>query len=302
MPSDSQYLRYCSLIVSNSGGNGLDLASLRVVFNVRKTSDQTPNSLIVRVYNLTDATQKQIQNEFTSIVLQAGYQSNYGVIFSGNIKDVKFGKENATDKYVEIFAGDGDEAYNFSVINRTLSSGATIKDQVNASIASMSSAGITPGYIEDPVSVSLPRGKVMFGMSRDYLRQNALSSESTWSTQNLQVQFLKRTSLLPGEAVVLNSQTGLIGIPIQTTAGIEAMALLNPLLSINARVSLAENLIAGSVNEDPENPVAPFSSNGVYRILSLSYLGDTFGSEWYTKMVCLGVDQSAPPGKQVSSS
>jgi hypothetical protein len=302
MPNDSQYLRACSLIVTNSSGNGLDLSSLRVVFNVKKTSDQTPNSMIVRVYNLTDATQKQIQNEFTNVILQAGYQSNFGVIFSGNIKDIKFGRENATDKYIEILAGDGDEGYNFSIINRTLASGSTIKDQVNASISSMSSAGISAGYIEDPSSTSLPRGKVMFGMSRDYLRQSAQSSDATWSVQDLKVQFLKRTSLLPGEAVVLNSRTGLIGIPTQTNAGIEATSLLNPLLTINSRVQLNENLIAGSVDEDPQEPKASFASDGFYRVLSLSYVGDTFGSEWYTKMVCLSADQSAPTGKQVSNS
>jgi len=302
MASDSQYLRACSLIVTNSSGNGLDLSSLRVVFNVKKTSDQTPNSMIVRVYNLTDATQKQIQKEFTKVILQAGYQSNYGVIFSGNIKDIKFGRENATDKYIEIFAGDGDEAYNFSVINRTLASGATLKDQINASIDSMSSAGISVGYIEDPTPQALPRGKVMFGMSRDYLRQSALTSVATWSVQDLKVQFLKRTSLLPGEAVVLNSKTGLIGIPIQTNAGIETTCLLNPLLTINAKVSLNENLISGAVDDNAEKPKASFATDGIYRILSLSYVGDTFGTEWYTKMVCLAADQSAPAGEEVSSS
>jgi hypothetical protein len=302
MSNDSQYLRYCSLIVQNSEGNGLDLSALRVVFNVKKTSDQTPNSLITRVYNLSDATQKQIQNEFTSIVLQGGYKSNFGVIFSGNIKDIKFGKENATDKYIEIFAGDGDEAYNFAVVNKTLSSGSTIRDQINTTISSMTGLGVEPGYIEDPVDVSLPRGKVLFGMSRDYLRQSALTSESTWSVQDKKVQFLKRTSLLPSQAVVLNSRTGLIGLPIQTNAGVEATSLLNPLLIINAKISLDEGLISGSTSEDPDKQPLPLASDGIYRIISLSYVGDTFGLEWYTKMVCLAVDESAKDGEKVSSS
>lgn len=302
MADESQYLRYCSLIVQNASGNGLDLAQLRTVFNVKKTSDQTPNSLVVRVYNLTDATQKQIQNEFTSIILQAGYQANYGLIFAGNIKDIKFGKENATDKYVEILAGDGDEAYNFAVVNRTLAAGATLKDQVDATVSSMSSSGVSPGYIEDPDSISLPRGKVLFGMSRDYLRQNVQSSGSTWSIQDNKVQILKRTSLLPSQAVVLNSGSGLIGFPTQTTAGIEATALLNPLLTINARVKIDESSIAGSVNQTPDKPLVKVAADGFYRIISLNYVGDTFGQEWFTKMVCIGVDETAPAGEKVSSS
>jgi hypothetical protein len=302
MADNSQYLRYCSLIVQNASGNGLDLSSLRVVFNVKKTSDQTPNSMVVRAYNLNDETQKQIQNEFTSIILQAGYQSNYGLIFSGNIKDIKFGKENATDKYIEIYAGDGDEAYNFSVVNRTLSEGSTTKDQINVALESMSSNGVSPGYIEDPVEVSLPRGKVLFGMSRDYLRQSAQTSDATWSVQSGKVQFIKRRSLLPATAVVLNSATGMISIPTQTNEGIEATALLNPLLTIDARVMIDEKFISGTTDEDSREKRASLAPNGVYRILSLSYIGDTFGTDWYTKMVCIAVDESAPDGQKVSIS
>ena len=114
MIDQQQYIRNASLIVADAQGNGLDLASLRIVFKVKKSSAQTPNSAIIRVYNLSDNTAKQIREEFQSVTLQAGYQSNFGLIFKGNIKQVRFGRENSTDTYVDIAAGDGDQSYNFS--------------------------------------------------------------------------------------------------------------------------------------------------------------------------------------------
>jgi hypothetical protein len=94
----------------------------------------------------------------------------------------------------------------------------------------------------------------------------------------------------------------MISIPTQTNEGIEATALLNPLLTIDARVMIDEKFISGTTDEDSREKRAPLASNGVYRILSLSYIGDTFGTDWYTKMVCIAVDESAPDGQKVSIS
>jgi hypothetical protein len=232
MIDQQQYIRNASLIVADAQGNGLDLASLRIVFKVKKSSAQTPNSAIIRVYNLSDNTAKQIREEFQSVTLQAGYQSNFGLIFKGNIKQVRFGRENSTDTYVDIAAGDGDQSYNFSTISTTLSSGSQQTDQINAAINTMKPNGVTTGFIDDIDSIILPRGKVMYGMSRDYLRQSTESTDTTWSIQNEQIQIVKRTSVAPDPVVVLTSKTGLVGVPELTNDGVSARCLLNPLIRI----------------------------------------------------------------------
>jgi hypothetical protein len=47
---------------------------------------QTPNSADVRIYNVADSTAERIKNEFTQVVIQAGYQANFGLVFRGTIK------------------------------------------------------------------------------------------------------------------------------------------------------------------------------------------------------------------------
>lgn len=278
-----QYLRKCSLIVAGMD-QGLDLSGLRIRFSVKRSDAQTPNAAEIRVYNLAPNTARQIRDEFTRVILQAGYEENFGVIFDGDIKQVKFGREGGTDTYVDIAAGDGDAAYNFAVVNTTLAAGARQSDQIRAALAPMAERGVTAGYIDTTDDRALPRGKAMFGMSRDYLRRSADTTATTWSIQDRKVQFVKRTGLLPGQAVALGSATGLVGVPEVTNEGVYIRSLLNPLLVIGGQVQ-----VSGSTDAD-----------GIYRILVVEHTGDTHGNEWYSTITGLLVDPSAPKGQQVA--
>ena len=85
MNEAEQYLRTCKLIVYGSDLDGLDLSELRIKFSVKRSDTMTPNVADIRVYNLEEKTALRIRKEFTKVVLQAGYEGNYGVIFQGNI-------------------------------------------------------------------------------------------------------------------------------------------------------------------------------------------------------------------------
>ena len=130
--STPQYLRKASLIIGQAAGDALDLSALRFVFDVRRGDLQTPNSARVRVFNVGPMTAQRVQKEFTRLVLQAGYEGNYGIIFDGNIKQVRRGRVSQTDTYLDITAADGDSAYNFAVVNATLAAGSTSADHVAA--------------------------------------------------------------------------------------------------------------------------------------------------------------------------
>lgn len=304
MTTQLQYIRRCNLVVSGASGDGLDLSNLRIQFKIKKSDAQTPNTAEIRVYNLAPDTAKQIRKEFKRVVLQAGYESNYGVIFDGNIKQVRFGRENGTDTYIDIAAGDGDDAYNFAVVNTTLAAGAKQSDQIGAAANSMSGRGVKQGYIGDTGEGKLPRGKVMYGMARDYLRQSAEASDTSWSIQDGKLQFVPMTGVLPNQAVVLNSKTGLVGQPEQTNDGIKARCLLNPMLKIGGKVLIDEKDIAEAKLPDTKkdaqaNKPADIAADGLYRVLLVEYQGDTRGNDWYSDLVCLDIDATQPPGKQV---
>lgn len=300
MDEAQQYLRTCKLIVFGADLDGLDLSQLRIKFTVKRSDTMTPNVADIRVYNLEEKTALRIRKEFTKVVLQAGYESNFGVIFQGNIKQVIIGRESATDTFIDIVAGDGDRAYNFAIVNATLAAGSTQADQVGAAIASMVPKGVGEGYIGDMPPEKLPRGKVMYGNARNYLRDVAQSTDKSWSIQDEKVTFVPKKSYLPGERVVLTSKTGMIGTPQQTNEGVNVKCLLNPNIKIGGRVqidnaSIQRYKINLSVPNSPANIPAPLTADGVYYVLVAEHTGDTRGVDWYTTLICLNMDVTTNP-------
>lgn len=321
----TQYLRKCTLVIGDQNGSGLDFSELRCVFNIKKADSQTPNSAVIKIYNVNKDTAQKVINEFTDISLQAGYVDNFGVIFKGVIKLSTYGREEKVNTVLTIYAADGDVAYNQAVISQTLAAGATQNTIIAEAKKTMPS--IDSGFVPELKGESLPRGKVMFGMTRDVMRAVALTTETTWSIQDGFLQFVKLNSYLPGQAVVLNSGTGLIGAPEQTTEGVKLQCLINPFLKIGGLIKLNNSDIVRAApveaikpeknkteNEESkkeadkekadkekaeEKKNATLNLDGVYRILTVEYDGDSHGQNWYANLLCLNVDESAPADKKV---
>lgn len=306
-----QYLRKCSLIVYGTNLNGLDLSNLRIKFSVKRSDTMTPNIADIRVYNVTDETALSMLINLSPptgvgvsspgrVLLQAGYESNYGVIFQGNIKQIILGRESATDTFIDIIAGDGHRAYNYAVVNSTLAAGSTQTDQINAAVTSMTPKGVTLGHVAGVPVSKLPRGKVMYGNAKNYLRNVGQNTGQTWSIQNEKVTFVPITSYLPGTAVILTSKTGLIGTPQQTNEGINVKCLLNPKIQIGGRINIAEATIADfkinlSVPNSPANIPPPLTQDGTYYVLVAEHTGDTRGIDWYTSIIGINMNITTNP-------
>jgi hypothetical protein len=306
-----QYDRTCTLIVYGTNLNGLDLSALRIKFSVKKSDNQTPNIADIRVYNVSDETALSMLINLSppsgigvavrgKVVLQGGYASNFGVIFQGNIKQIILGRESATDTFVDIVAGDGHNAYNYSIINSTLAAGSSQTDQINAAVTATTPQGVTLGHVAGVPLNKLPRGKVMYGNAKNYLRAVSQNAGQTWSIQNEKVTFIPKTSYLPGTAVVLTSKTGLIGTPQQTNEGVNVKCLLNPNIQIGGRINIAEATVQdfkinlSNVNS-PANIAPPLTQDGTYYVLVAEYTGDTRGVDWYTSILALNMNITTNP-------
>lgn len=292
-----QWLRKISLVVGDNSGSALDLSALRIKFSTKKGDLQTPNSADIRVFNLSEDTANRVQKEFTRVALQAGYAENFGVIFRGNIKQVRRGRENGTDTFLDIFAADGDAAYNFAVVNQTLAAGSGHKDVVATCGAAMQEHGVTQGSTPDLAGPQLPRGQALYGMARDYMRTSAEGTGTSWSIQDGQLTMIPRTGYLPGQAVVLTAKTGLIGTPEQTQEGVRARCLLNPQIRVGSRVKIDNSSILKAkidMNYTAINMTPKVAQDGFYRVLMAEYVGDTHSQDWYTNLTCLGLDDTVP--------
>lgn len=305
----NQFGRKASLIVS-AGTQGLDLSQMRFKFNTRNADEQAPNTLYVRIYNLKKETVQKIGTEFTMITLQAGYDAgNYGIIFSGTIKQIATGRERNVDSYVDVWAADSDEFYAFAVVNMSLSAGKTPQQVIEAIQSAPSVNGVSAlpfasdasGLIAGAgggTAQALSRGKALFGMTRDYARDWSSKYGYSWSMQNGQLVVIPITGYRPGEAVVLSSTTGLIGVPEATADGVRVRALLNPLIRIGCLIQIAQSDI-NQITQQQQGltysaAIATVTTAaGFYRVLVAEFSGDVRGQEWYVDLICLAVDVSA---------
>lgn len=288
---------------------GLDFSQMRIRFDVQQADRQTPDNASIRIYNLSRETVNRIRvREFSRVILQAGYErGTVGTIFRGEIKQYGIGREGTTDSYLDLFAADGDLGYNFGVSHFTLAAGSTFRDLIDRAASDM---GMTVEYHPDLTGTDreFGRGRVAFGMSRAQIASAARTLGATWSIQNGVVRILPLHSYWPGEAVVINSQTGMLGIPTQTAQGVVVRRLIDPKLRVGCLVQIKGedvNQIASNV----PGQVAPFPAfnrygatqaavrvtpgEGLYRVMVVDREGDTHGEVWTDTITCIAVDPSS---------
>lgn len=301
MSGVAQYLRAISIVVANASGNGLELSSFTVRFQVHHNTFTFPHTADIRIYNLADATVKQIGKEFTNITVQAGYQGNYGTIFIGTIKQVRDGRENATDSFVDIFAADGDEWHDFGTINGTLQSGysqSQVWQQIGVSIASSNSIA-PPDQSLSPKGA--PRGRAIYGMTRDCVRDFGATNGLLTTTDQGMLTAQNLLAYKPGDAIVINSLSGMVGIPEQTDIGINVSCLLNPAVCWGKRIQInqadiAQDLIQSQyyVQGQSINPQLPsVAADGFYKVLTVDHVGNTRDNEYYSHIICMSLDPTS---------
>jgi hypothetical protein len=145
----------------------------------------------------------------------------------------------------------------------------------------------------------------MFGMAREQMNDIAKSTNTSWFVENGKVNMIKDDGYLPGDVVVINSETGMLGVPENTNDGIEVRCLLNPGIKVGTRIKLNNADIATTkINQQGAFPtygninlVASKSSDGVYRVLVREHEGDNRGNTFETRLTCLSVDSSSGGGK-----
>lgn len=318
MSGVAQYPRAFSLVIGSSTGQAQEFADFRVQFHVRRGDKQTPNSADIRIFNLSYDTANRIEVEFTQLALQAGYPGNIGLIFRGIIKQVRKGRVDQKDSYVDITAADGDEAYNFSAMALSMAAGTTnymggsVLAMLQTMVRASASQAIFGGYGADggqtlkyPPDANL-RARVFYGMTRDEMREWADNAGCVWSIQDGALTIVPQNSYIPGpgEIPLISPATGLIGVPEQIQSGLQLRILLNPSIRIGQRVKLETNAInqyqysldSASIGQNALiQKQLSTSADGTYYVMSVDHEGDSRGTGWYSTLTCLAVDATVSP-------
>ena len=312
MSGTRQWIRNCSVVVADASGRGIEFGALHIVFRVtHEVAGETPKTLVLRAFNVAPDTAKILQSkEFTRVILKVGYgnpateRPQLATLFEGSIKQARRGRMNATDTYVDILAGSSDAGYNWAKINTAIAAGYTQKDVNDLVTKAFASYDIKAGAATGFQEGKAPRGRVLWGVARDVARELAYTNQMTWSLADGVYDQVPVAEALPGEAIVINSATGMVGMPQITNDGIVVRTLLNPAIKGNRLVKLDNKSIQefvlgpGWFSEASFRPEA--QADGTYKVIFCDHVGDTRGQEWYSEFVCHSIDQSAAPTPAVT--
>lgn len=334
------WIRHFELQIVDENGSGISLSDFRVTFRIEWADTRFPRVANVKIYNVSPETQARIMGkEFSKIRIIAGYDgampvvpasevgiahpvapgdegkfsgTNYGLIFTGDIRFTINGKDNITDSWVLVQAASDYNAFLFASTKTTLAAGYTTKDLLDLTMKGFNPYGVTPGIIGDMPTTVFPRGLPLYHSNRDIMDDIAKMCGGTWQMVDGQVHVVPSDKYVQ-EAIVLNSDTGLIGMPQQTMdGGVNVRCLINPNIKINGlvqidqasiyRTALGNNEVAsapGRVTEQNvngnltaagngtlQNP-ASIAADGVYIVKAIDYTGETRGQPWYMDMMCL---------------
>lgn len=245
------------------------IENLRISFECEKTSESNPNSSEIRVYNLKEETRSLIEGDNIRVQLSSGYlglnpngilssglgsSSSVETIFVGDINKVTH-KKDGQDIITTIEVLDGGNRYINSRIEKGYPPNTSFVNVINDLI---NESGLSKG-----VQIGLPSKKYANGISLTGQVKNNLdtlceANDLEWSIQNESIQIIPRKSNINTGIIVLNSKTGLIGIPEKTDQGVEFKTLLMPSILPGKTVKIESKFI-----------------NGLFKIQRVDHVGDT---------------------------
>ena len=305
------WMRHWELTVGTTAGDvAQDLSHYDFEFSIEQELNQTTWQARIKIWNLSqDIIARMETKELQKIVLWAGYQKpsrQYGRLFAGQINYYKNGRQNATDTFLEVFGMTSDIAINATIVNSWLNKGYTTKDAVQVCVDAMAPNGVSLGTIPEHMSKdSSPRGRVLWGNARDYCRDIARTAHGTQFIDNDNKFHILSPEELASygkdRLVILNVDSGLVGVPTRTMDGaVEATCLLNPAIVPGSRIKINnKSTVNGMVqftkiNTDPlvdaghrlQDASLAFRAEGDYPVLRVKHEGQTRGNSWHSHIIC----------------
>ena len=248
--------------------------TLRVVFDIEKTSSSEPNQAEVLIYNLNETHRKLLQQfagkpaQFFPLSIEAGYMGTRELIFMGDILNADSYREGVS-WLTKINASDGGNKYVSKRLNKTFAKGTLLITLLMSVIAA---SGLGAG--NSAILAASPRGFTVFqkavtvdGRISDILDKYVASAGFQWSIQNGQIQIREPMKATGEPVVLLNQYFGLIGTPEVGEKG-----------KINFT-----SLLQGSIRPGRRTMIESLSANGLFVVESARYSGDTWGGDWYVQ-------------------
>lgn len=259
----------------------LPQASLDIAFKVETNTKQAPNKATVRVWNLNPDHRNQLQkhtgrskSKKTIVVeLHAGYADGIGIIFRGDVHEVKTSRDGA-DFVTEVSGTDGGYLYGTSVVSGSFAPGTRIVDVMRQCLKAL---GIGEGNLKrfekkikiKNLGTTFPEGYAVSGSAEKAFSNLVQSCDLRWSIQKGVLQLQETDQPVTIDAFELSADSGLIGTPV---AEVDTRTKR---MFVRAKTLMLHRLVAGNAVQ-----IKSEVFNGSYEIVQLDFVGDSAGDDW----------------------
>lgn len=242
---------------------------MRISFNAEKSISGGLNKMTVRIFNLKETSRMALvkdaeQIKVIPILFKVGYTGSLHLIFKGTVHRGQNSREGV-DMVTELECLDGGFDFLNSFTSKTVKGKSKAIDEILIDMPNTKKGKFT--VIEDVL-----RPKVLVGSSIKLIDE-MLNDGEAWYIGDEKLYIVKDNEVVSSFVPVVNASTGLISTPSREQQKITFETMMNPTLRI-AGLNKLESKTAQHLD-------------GVYKIETISYSGDTHGKDWKQKVTSL---------------
>lgn len=240
----------------------------------------------VRLYNLSEEVQRKLwkdnwnNKKYVLMELCAGYQDTLPVIFYGFVNQCySYRKSGAVDYITDIQADNNSLIALWAFSNVTIAKDTEIENVLSELF--QNAPGLEVGYISQNIR-PLKRDKTFIGQTLELLGRE-YGGYDIYIDKN-EINILDENEVVPGDIMVISSESGLLGSPRRAEQFLEIDVLFEPRIKIGQAIELKShslswfNQIYKVVAVTHQGTISPVECGKVITTITLS-LGDTLFEE-----------------------
>lgn len=249
---------------------------LHIAFDIERTDLTTQNTGKIKLWNLSPAHLKALEEEDCVVALKAGYGNKMPLIFAGVVTNATTeldGSDTATeievvDTRIEIRDTYVSLSYNDSISSKTI-----IDDTADQ-------MGVTVSYSYNAEFVDIPNGFSFVGPAKNVLTKMCDCCGLTWSIQNGVLQIKKPNDTMLREVFLLSPKTGLVNIPKRINETKKDDTTKGESEKENQKGWEVEYLMNAAINIDDFVRLESKFVTGYFRVSKIKIEGDNFSDTW----------------------
>ena len=260
---NTAFLRYIKVEIGTPTATAIVIDNMRISFNIQQDVEGTAAPSVVRIYNLAEATERDINDKWTVIRVSAGYSDRLDVVLDGEILKTDQGRFGL-DRITNIMMTGKTATQTVAKVNGSWPGNNLLHNVLRDIVRDM---GLAIGPLN-----SVPNDVVMDfafdGLASRALDQLLRGRLVTWYQQGNTVFFSQRNVADRNIAeFALNENNGLVGTPTRTDTGIKARMLLSGQVALGQILNMQSQILQGR-----------------FKIVKLSHIGDNWTGSFVTEL------------------